>query len=497
MVGLGLGALIELGRDIVIARSLGATAQTDAFFTAFTLPFLVTSTILGSASVSFTPYLTEQLVGHGRAAMWSAVEKIIGLVLVIAVIICTALIVFAESLIGLIAPGLSLSIQSLATSLLRILSVTVIFSSLSMIASAVLNSLDHYLMPALLRAIRGSIVILLVLGISRLLGVTSLAIGFAVAAPIELIFLALLLVSKGYKPRFSLDICNREILCALRDGALPMLGSLIRQSSKIVERILASALATGTISMLDYSSRWAIAVSSILGASGVTGALPLMSRLAAKQDTAGLLDLLRTQFRMVSFLAVPATVAFLSIGRVFIEGFYIGGAFTKYMGERTALLLAYYSLGILFFTGAQLLSSVFYALRKPQVPFVHMCLMTVVNIVLDVVLVRQFGAGGIALAFSATSILSFLRLLKLVSSDIGWLFDTRLTTFLLKIGVASSIMGLMTWYVSHLLEATWTVPQIARLPVLVVLGSIVFGSSVWLLRLDGLGEMMRQLKHVF
>lgn len=494
LIAFGLGAVIELGRDVVIARWFGATAHTDAFYVALSLPYIVTSTLLATASVAFTPHFTRALAQAGKAGLWRAVNQIASLVFLAASSLGFLLFAGAGALVTILAPGLEATSAELATAMLRVLSITVILAGLAMLAIAALNSLEYFFWPALLRFIRNLIVIGVVIALARRLDVFSLAGGFSLAALIEFLSLFVQLRREGYKFQFSLDLQAPDIQPALRDASLPLAGSLIRQSSRLVERALTSLLLPGSITLLDFSFRWILALVSILGASSVTGSLPTLSQYATANDNKGLLDVLRLQFRAVCFLVLPLTVALVVFGRSLMIAIYVGGAFTIEMADRTALLLALYALGLPFFVWAQVLSSAFYAVRRPMVVFIHVSLMTAVNIVLIVVLVFWLGLIGIPLAFTLTNVVSFARQTVLVYLNIGPFFERRIVVFVGKVGLASATMGLFTWFVNNLLGVSQALDSVLQLATLIAASGAVFLLVSFLLRIDGLKTIITRVR---
>jgi len=65
-----LGRLLGLVRDIAVAYFFGAQADTDAFFLAYRIPYLLVLMVAGALTATFVPLLTYRLATGRRREAW-------------------------------------------------------------------------------------------------------------------------------------------------------------------------------------------------------------------------------------------------------------------------------------------------------------------------------------------------------------------------------------------------------------------------------------------
>src|ERR1700736_3376772 len=112
----GAAAIIALGnilsrglglvRDAVIAFTFGATASTDAFVLARTVPSILYDLLVGTVSTAaFVPVFVQH--ARDERQFWRLVSVIFSLAVLAFVTLAAILAVFAEPLVALIGTGLS------------------------------------------------------------------------------------------------------------------------------------------------------------------------------------------------------------------------------------------------------------------------------------------------------------------------------------------------------------------------------------------------------
>ena len=85
----------------------------------------------------------------------------------------------------------------------------------------------------------------------------------------------------------------------------------------------------------------------------------------------------------------------------------------------TSAALRFYSLGMLAFGLREVLSRAFYALQDTRTPMVNGAIAVVINIVLNLILSRYLGIGGLALATSFSGLVATLLLFVTLREKIG------------------------------------------------------------------------------
>src|SRR5699024_7829833 len=146
-----LSRVMGLVRDVVLARFLGVSAGTDAFFVAFRIPnFLRRLFAEGAFNQAFVPVLTEYKEQGPKAAAKELVDRVAG-TLGFSLVTVTALgVMFAPFLIVLFAPGFGKDPvqQLLATEMLRLTFPYLFFIALTAFSGSILNTWGRFAVPA-------------------------------------------------------------------------------------------------------------------------------------------------------------------------------------------------------------------------------------------------------------------------------------------------------------------------------------------------------------
>jgi len=117
------------------------------------------------------------------------------------------------------------------------------------------------------------------------------------------------------------------------------------------------------------------------------------------------------------------------------------GAFTPEAIDMTGGALFYYSIGMIAFGLRDILSRAFYALQDTKTPMINATIAVVINIILNIVLSKYLGIGGLALATSIAAIVGTLLLFITLRRKIGGFGLKEITKSFIKICVASILMG--------------------------------------------------------
>lgn len=145
--------------------------------------------------------------------------------------------------------------------------------------------------------------------------------------------------------------------------------------------------------------------------------------------------------------------------------------------ERFGRLLVF-AFGIVEQSASVILPRTFYALHDTWTPVKLSTITLIVNILLMNVLVKPFAQGGLALAISLSGIVNMLLLLYFLKQKIGLIDGRRILTSLIKIIIASIIMGIVVLLVYHF-TLTLTGPNILGAVLNLVIG-IFIGVVIYL-----------------
>ena len=409
-------------RQIVAAAYFGAGAAKSAFDVAFLVPstvqILVAQAALSAALIPVFAGLMEK--GDKREAWLVArtVFTLLTLVLGVVVVLC---VVFAPEIMPLFAPGYrnDPAMMGNIVTMSRLLFPTVVVLAVTGVVVSVLNSFEHFTLPAV-APIAWNLVILLaiVAGASRL-GIEAMAWGVLLGTMVQLIVQLPWLKGRGGRLGFSLVWRNRNVR---RVGALllPVSISLgLINLNGVVDIQFASFLGNSGVAAMNYAftlyrlpeSLFAIAVGTVL--------FPTLSKLVARGDPDRFRATVSLGLRMIFFMLIPASVFMLVMAQPLVRLAYQHGQFGADSTSLVSSALFFFAFGSAFSGASTLLTRGFFSLSRPWVPTVVAIFNLGVNAFLNWLFIIPFGLGGIPLSTSVVSITTFFVLLALMRRRLG------------------------------------------------------------------------------
>jgi putative peptidoglycan lipid II flippase len=265
-----------------------------------------------------------------------------------------------------------------------------------------------------------------------------------------------------YEPVFDFsDPGLRQVLTLMGPG---IVGLAAVQINLVVNSILAMGEGTGAVSALSFAFRLMYMPIGIFGVSIATAVVPTLSRHAAKNDIAGMRDTVSSGLRLMLMLNVPATVGLMVLATPIVALIFEHGRFTAANTAATAAALACYAPGLIGYSAVKIAVPAFYSLRDSRTPVLVSVTTVLVNVGLNLTLVRIMGFQGLALGTSVSALVNAGVLLWLLRSRLGGLDQRRVGDSFARIGAASLVMGLAAWAADAAI-ASWlparTIPVMA------------------------------------
>jgi putative peptidoglycan lipid II flippase len=430
-------------RDMAIAWLFGTGMMADAFFLAFRIPSTLRELLgEGALSAAFIPTFTRTMTRQGREAAWSMVSVVMGTLIVVLAAVALLGVVFAPEMVRLLdwkggfaaVPGkVPLTIQ-----LLRVMFPYIFLVGLAALFMAILNSLGHFLTPALSPTILNIAMIGAALLIAPHVSNPALPLGVAVVVGGvgQLLIQVPAALARGWRPKLRvapLDPRVREIASLMAPGVL---GLSITQINVLVGLSLASSLAQGSVSALTYALRLVQFPIGVVGVAIATGALPIMAASFARKAVGEMKGALQGSLRLAIFLTLPAMVGLIVFRLPIVHVIFERGAFSRPGTLLTEEVLLAYALGLMFYISNRIVTPAFYAMQDTWTP-VKMGMVTVgVNIAASLIFMGPLGAAGLALAQAVSSATNFALLFTCLRRRIGLLGMNRLVIPAAKVALA-------------------------------------------------------------
>ena len=231
----------------------------------------------------------------------------------------------------------------------------------------------------------------------------------------------------------------------------------------------------------------------ILAVSILTALTPDLAERWSRHDLAGFRHRLGTGMRTGALVLLPAAAGYIVLARPLVTILLQHGSFTKANTALTADVLAWFALGLPFFSLYLLFVRGYTAMQDTRTPFLINVGENVLLIALDLVLYPAMGVTGLALGFT----LSYVAAAAVAGWDlrrrIGGLADRGTTASVTRIAVATAVMAVVVAAVSIGIMDESGVVLAARVVASVAVGVVSFVLMARLLGVDELTVLTRQL----
>jgi putative peptidoglycan lipid II flippase len=451
--GTAVSRVLGLVRESVFARLFGVGAATDAFNVAFRVPNLLRDLFAETAlSAAFVPVLTAEKA-KGKEAQNRLASNIFNVLFVVTGVVSVAGLLLAPYLARAIAFGFGRvpGKIDLTAQLTAVLFPFLLFVSLGAWAMSYLNTEKSFFVPSVAPALFNVFSILVPVltygwyvsrGKEPIFG---MAVGVLIGGLMQFLVQVPLLRRKGFRwsPLLSFrDPEFRRVMALFVPVAIGLAGTRI---NVLVNTILVTPLAQGSVSWLNYAFRIMHLPLGLFGIAVGTVALPSLSKLVLENDTAAVRSTLTDSLKMVLFLTVPtsALIAFLAVP--ITRAIYERGRFTTADTMATAGALVLYTLGIPFMAALRNVAAVFYAYKDAKTPMYASFCSIGLNLVLNATLMWVLGFMAFPLSTTLAAILNVAVLVALLPRKVGRVEFGPLAKYAGVLAVASAAGGGAAW----------------------------------------------------
>ena len=443
--------IVGFGREIVLSYVYGASAITDAYLISQTIPAVIFSFISAGIATGFIPLYSRILNEQGQIEANRYTNNLSNALLLLSSVIVVFVLLFTQPIVKIFASGFSGETLELAIRFTRISVFGVYFTALLNIFAGFLRLHENYIIPALV-GLPMNLVIIASLFISTKTNIYVIAVGSVVATASQLLLLIPFVRKTGYRYQPILNLRDEYIKMMVYIALPVVAGQSVNQINVLVDRILASGIAVGGISALNYANRLNGFVQGLFVASISSVMYPMISKMAAENNIKGLKASISEAISVINLLVIPATIGAMIFSKEIVTLLFGRGAFTPEAIDMTANALFYYSIGMIAFGLRDILSRAFYALQDTKTPMINAAIAVVINIILNLALSRYLGIGGLALATSIATIVGTLLFFVTLRKKIGGFGLKEITISFIKICMASIIMGILAWSTYQILE---------------------------------------------
>lgn len=426
----------------------------DAYYAAFRLPDMIFQlVVIGALSASFLPVFNEVLVKNEKLA-YRFSSSVLNFLFLIYMIFAGVIFIFSKDISYLITGKFSSFQIDLMANLTRLMLFAQAFFLISNSLTAIIQSHQRFILPALAPLVYNLSIILSTVFFSSVLGIWAPAVGVVVGALLHLLIQIPLALRLGfsYQPVFDFNLKEtKEVFRLMLPRTLAL---AVYQIEATFSLFVATSLSAGSLTIFHLAQKLMDLPVRLFGTSIGQASLPLLSQQRAKNETQLFRETLVSSLSEILYLAFPVTAVILILRIPLVRIAYGAKTFPWEATILTGKVVALFSLAIFSQSAIELLVRGFYALHNTRIPLLIGAFAVLVSISLSLLFVFKFGLGILGLA-AATSISSFLQALFLfISLDrkIGEIISRENLIKWWKMVFSALLSSIILWGVMKILD---------------------------------------------
>lgn len=487
--GAGLLALSSIGsyalgllRDRLLAGQFGASAELDVYNASFLIPDFIMSLFVAALTAAFVPVFTDLRHKHNIKKSWQLTNTLLFLITI--VILSSAIVGFFLTpwLTKIIAPGFNESSYLLLVNTTRLMLISPILFSLSILFGSALMGLRRFIAYALSPILYNLSIVLGLYFLAPQYGIYGAIIGVLIGAFSHMLIRLIELLISGWHIKYIgwnfSDV--KKIIKLMIPRAI---GLLTWQANLWIYTAIASGLTVGSIAIFNLARNFQSLPVSLFGIAFATALLPALASHYAKQDKKTFRKDLSKTIRQVLFFTIPAALALIVLSKPLVSFFLGTGKFSEEAIVITGIMLAVFACSVPLESLQHVLARGFYARHNTVTPVLITISATIINIIVSLSMVKFIGIYGLAVGFLSYSTIQVVLLATFLKRKIDILHGKEIFISLLKIFAASIIMMIIIYYINSLFLG-------------VIVGALIYIALAFLLKMPELSGIKIILKRL-
>ena len=533
-----LSKIFGLLRQVAIAAAFGNGTAYGAYNFAYVIPgFLLI--LLGGINGPFHSAIVSVLAKRDRKEVAAIIDSITTIVTGILLLVSIALVIFAEPLMHLVAPGLFIpegvllakgitpeDIQNLkitkdiAIQQFQIMAPMAVLAGLVGIGFGALNAADAYWLPSVSPIFSSLTVLIGIGGLFWTMGskillpenavLGGVVLAWATLAGAILQWLVQLPVQiksgmGGFKLRFDFD--RPEVKEVMKIMIPATFSSGMLQINVWTDLFFASFIpnAAAAVSAMGYAGLLVQTPLGILSNVILVPLFPVLSQLTDPENWGELKQRIRQGLMLTALTMLPISAVMVALALPISEVVYERYAFDAEASKLTAVVLMAYSVGMFVYLGRDVLVRVFYALGDGDTPFKISIVSIFLNGLFDYFLVQRFEAAGLVLATVAVNVISMLVMIYILDRRLDGMPLKSWSLIILGLVIASILSGGASWGTYHLLSQSFDGfgtmakfgAKLGGLAIASAVGFTIFGAIAMQMKIPEVNALTKEIKRRF
>ena len=466
----------------------------SAFTIAFQVPNLIRALFADSAlQGAFVPIFTELLEKGERREAFRVASSLFFLIALVLGAVTAAFILLADPIMSVFAPGFGDDprLQGLTVALAQLLFPIVLLLALSGLVVGMLNSYDHFSVPALAPVAWNIVIIGALVGLTPVFPeedqIYAYAVGVLAGTLVQFLLPLPWLRGRGGSFSFSLDWRNEHVRRVLW-LMLPVTIALgMINLSLLINSLFGTLVSDQATAAIDKAFRIYQLPQGIFSISIATILFPTLARFAARGATDDLRRTMANGVRQICLLLVPSAVLMAVLAEPITRLLYERGAFDAQATDLVSTALVWWSISLPFQGVSLLFSRTFFSLQKPWATTALAGVNLVVNAVVALALYEPFGIAGIVIGTVAGTLVMTVAQGALLGRRLGGVEAGPTAAAIARMLLAAALLGAVAYGAWALLDGALgrsLLAQVSAVGVAIAGGLAVYAGATWALGID-------------
>jgi putative peptidoglycan lipid II flippase len=462
-IATGLSRIAGLVREIVAASFFGTKGPASAFTLAFQIPNLVSNLFANAAlSAAFVPVFTDLLQQGRRKEAFRLASTLFWIMLIVLGAVTAVFILAAGVIMPLFTgPTFTSPLDALTAGLSQILFPVVLLLGLNGLLVGVLQSYDHFTIPAISPAVWNVVILVLLVvlhphfhgGFENGDALYPYAIAILVATFVQLLMAVGALGRIDFRLQLTIDWHDPRVKQVFALMLPVTIGLGIVNLDQVINSVFGTLVSKEAPRAIDNAFRIYMLPQGMFSVAVATVLFPTLSRMAARQDAAAMRRAVGIGMRQINLLLIPATAFMIVLATPIVRLVFERGQFNAQSTHLVSIALFWFAFSLPFGGLNLLLTRTFFALQRPWIPTRLAAMNIAVDIVVSIALYKPFGIAGLIIGtVAANAVMTVLQLQRLRVGFNGRLEGGQTTMITARIVLASALLAGVSWVVWKLLE---------------------------------------------
>lgn len=512
-IGTAISRVAGLGREILTASFFGTRARMSAFTLASQIPNLATNLFASAAlSAAFVPVFTELLEQRKRREAFLLASNVMWIITIILGALTAIFILLAGVIMPLFTgPTFTPYLDALTAGLSQVLFPVVLLLSVTGLLTGVLQSYEHFTIPAIAPAVWNIVIVVLLVTLrSQFHGgpengdeLYALAVAWLLATVVQMIMAFAALGRIDFRLQFHInwhDPRIRQIFTLM----LPVtIGLGIVNLDQLINAVFGTLVSSEAPSAIEKAFRIYMLPQGMFSVAVATVLFPTLSRMAARGDSEGMRRALGIGMRQINLLLIPAAVFMIALPTPITRLVFERGEFNAHSTHLVSIALFWFALCLPFAGLNLLMTRTFFAVQRPWIPTKISAINIAADVVVSVALYKPLGIAGLIVGTLVANVLmTILSLRRLRTGFDGRLEGAQTMMITARIAIAAALLGAVSWGMWHLLNSLFggshsLILQIIALGLAGLAGLAVYAKAVFMMRVPEANQVRRLLRSRF